>query len=367
MNTESLISELKESPLFNLSLSSKELFHSNFLAWICEKYPITFGKILSRHLGISENDSKNGIIKVYREQKKIDLILEFECKRIIIENKVKSVPDKEQLIDYKKKNSTEDLFLLLTLIPPTFDIKECGWEIITYGDLSEMLSELKDSLDSNDYYSSYLLEDYISFINNLENIIGKLSFNPNSELYDYYGLEYSLFQQIRLHDLYIKYKYNQIVTEIYKYLKLRLKDTTVSKGIRYSHEMHKYQLVISSTLVNGKGVVNIDYSKDDEIIFGIMLDGARYNHYMYSWGRAREKRYEMANELRIQGKWFSFDSISDDETYPKNGKDFNKFKDMIYRSFKISSNTQINVLLERISKDTIRLMNINTNANSIYK
>ena len=30
------IKKLKKSPMFNLSLSSKELFHSNFLAWIAE-------------------------------------------------------------------------------------------------------------------------------------------------------------------------------------------------------------------------------------------------------------------------------------------------------------------------------------------
>lgn len=37
MNTKeqkSIVSELEESPMFQLSLSSKELFHSNFLYWI---------------------------------------------------------------------------------------------------------------------------------------------------------------------------------------------------------------------------------------------------------------------------------------------------------------------------------------------
>jgi hypothetical protein len=33
------VQRLKKSPLFNLSLASKELFHSNFLAWLCEAYP----------------------------------------------------------------------------------------------------------------------------------------------------------------------------------------------------------------------------------------------------------------------------------------------------------------------------------------
>lgn len=33
------INELKKSVLFNLSLGSKELFHSNFLAWFIELFP----------------------------------------------------------------------------------------------------------------------------------------------------------------------------------------------------------------------------------------------------------------------------------------------------------------------------------------
>lgn len=44
------IEKLKISPLFNLSLSSKELFHSNFLYWIGRTYPSEFGGIFSKYL-----------------------------------------------------------------------------------------------------------------------------------------------------------------------------------------------------------------------------------------------------------------------------------------------------------------------------
>jgi hypothetical protein len=97
-----------------------------------------------------------------------------------------------------------------------------------------------------------------------------------------------------------------------------------------------------------------------------MLDGARYNHYMYSWGKTLDKRNDIAKSLRINNEWFTFDLIPENETYPQNGKDFNKFKDLIYRSFKIDSTTTVSELLERIYKDTIRLRNINTNNNKGY-
>jgi hypothetical protein len=42
-----IIDTLKKSPLFNLSLTSRELFHSNFLAWLAETYPREVGQVFS--------------------------------------------------------------------------------------------------------------------------------------------------------------------------------------------------------------------------------------------------------------------------------------------------------------------------------
>ena len=42
------VQRLKKCPLFNLSLASKELFHSNFLAWLCEAYPNQVGRLFAR-------------------------------------------------------------------------------------------------------------------------------------------------------------------------------------------------------------------------------------------------------------------------------------------------------------------------------
>ena len=33
---DTFVEELQNNPIFQLSLSSKELFHSNFLAWLAE-------------------------------------------------------------------------------------------------------------------------------------------------------------------------------------------------------------------------------------------------------------------------------------------------------------------------------------------
>ena len=88
-NIIELTNNLKKSPLFNLSLSSKELFHSNFIAWICETYPMKFGKILLTFFEQNSETNSNSILSVKRENRNLDLTVEFENLNIIIENKVK--------------------------------------------------------------------------------------------------------------------------------------------------------------------------------------------------------------------------------------------------------------------------------------
>ena len=41
-----VINKLKKQPIFQLSLADKELFHSNFLAWITAEYPAFFLAVL---------------------------------------------------------------------------------------------------------------------------------------------------------------------------------------------------------------------------------------------------------------------------------------------------------------------------------
>ena len=90
MRTTDLIADLKSSPMFNLSLASKELFHSNMLAWIAEDAETKelFIEILNL-FGITEEDKAKDIAEglrgenpkymVLREYKNFDLCI---CEKI---------------------------------------------------------------------------------------------------------------------------------------------------------------------------------------------------------------------------------------------------------------------------------------------
>lgn len=135
-DNKELYKDLQESPLFQLSLASKELFHSNFLAWIGSWYQDNKGqrgidhpfRFLMKALGANEDNVDNWPEGWYiaREYKNFDLcVLEHEPEDLdesnescdlekkdktkhplvllVLENKVKSIPYLEQLHEYQDK------------------------------------------------------------------------------------------------------------------------------------------------------------------------------------------------------------------------------------------------------------------------
>jgi hypothetical protein len=123
MIPEKWIEQLSQSPLFQLSLSSKELFHSNFLAWLFTNYKQESSKVL--RVFIDDNNNNYTISNVKREEKNRDLTVYFQdkngsAKKLIIENKVKSIPNYQQLVNYSKDGTKEEYYILLSLAKPFF-------------------------------------------------------------------------------------------------------------------------------------------------------------------------------------------------------------------------------------------------------
>ena len=166
-NLKAIVTELKESPLFNLSLGSKELFHSNFLYWIgnIDDYKDEFGNIFKDYLKnkLVETKLKN----IEREENHIDLTLYYRGEqKILIENKVKSMAYKYQLEDYSNKYPGHS-YILLSLSKPSFDIPD-NWHFVDYSFLKKKLENLVNTI-KNEYHKK-ITEDYIRLIDNLVKI-----------------------------------------------------------------------------------------------------------------------------------------------------------------------------------------------------
>ena len=106
---EKILEELNKNPMFRLSLGSKELFHSNFLAFLWEQNHEAFLELLndlcSSLINVNDLLSKKELT-LDREKENFDICIHHkegkgkkEIYDIIIENKVKSIPYKEQLIE----------------------------------------------------------------------------------------------------------------------------------------------------------------------------------------------------------------------------------------------------------------------------
>lgn len=205
--------ELQGSPLFQLSLTNKELFHSNFLAWFGNNYKEEFKELVNRLLGQGTWPNCVQDFFIVREYDHFDICVrelnnrKLGNPRIVIENKVKSIPTKKQLDDYKQKNSVKncDLFILLTM---TSMETPKDWKIITYKQLSKELKTI--SLGST--YHNELLKDYCDYVANLQRVIEHFD-----DISSYYSTddEDELMKELGIHDLCGKRKiqtaYNNLV------------------------------------------------------------------------------------------------------------------------------------------------------------
>ena len=161
---------------YQLSLSNLELYHSNLFAVVLEKAGFINHKFFSDVIDINK---KYTDLKVYREKKSIDLTIEVtdedgQTHVIFIENKVKSLPDENQLIRYSEKDSNAK-GILLSLVEPGFDLPN-SWFRRSYGDLIEYYSDLLEKVDET--FRLFLI-DYIDYMKNLEKFIEKISYGES--------------------------------------------------------------------------------------------------------------------------------------------------------------------------------------------
>ena len=161
---------------YQLSLSNLELYHSNLFAVVLEKSEFINHMFFSDVIDINK---KYTDLKVYREKNSIDLTIEVidedrETYVIFIENKVKSLPDENQLIRYSEKDSNAK-GVLLSLVEPGFELPE-SWFRRSYGELTEYYNYLLEKVDET--FRLFLI-DYINYMKNVEKFIEKISYGES--------------------------------------------------------------------------------------------------------------------------------------------------------------------------------------------
>lgn len=216
-NMDKWIAQLSSSTTFQLSLGSKELFHSNFLYWLSIKDWSLFIKVMHKLANVDSFWWETGCkVEVRRESRNFDLSIYVQIPKdqqddtlrerwvpvLVLENKMKSLPYHEQLQRYFNKAFSEwpfkDLqavcvsnpqpitFILLSLYTEnkTPNFLECEYTRKCYKKdvqfkyewIHKNYLDLHGYLNGNNSHTSFtqldclVLEDYRNFIEALHHI-----------------------------------------------------------------------------------------------------------------------------------------------------------------------------------------------------
>ncbi|MBR5822928.1 MAG: PD-(D/E)XK nuclease family protein [Paludibacteraceae bacterium] len=374
---------LTKSPLFNLSLANKELFHSNFIAWFGTMYPSYFISLIN-NISNPQTSLNFNNIDIRREWNHFDISV-FENKSsktplLIIENKVKSVPTKAQLDQYNErieKINKDCIRILLTMNKQLQNGEDITskWTIVNYNTLSEKLNQVTSNAQITNTYHEALIKDYSTYIIALEKTINEVADNKLL----FYKLD--KLQKLGIHDICGKRKMQEvynIVSEKLNDLKNNLtfkwdytdealfevkfkgrnNDDVILiqiQGKQYRHCVEFFDKKIGVRITNRYNNKEEKFGPNSN---GIQYLQKNYNNILFSEDALNKYPDKLKNNEEIK----EFGNNGGINGYCKycNGKPNkdNKFSCFVYQWVKIPDKMSINDLAEIIEQDTRNLYNI---------
>lgn len=274
------IQTLENSPMFHLSLSSKELFHSNFLYWLSTVDRHKFVELLNTLLNTTNIDSNWGNWTAVREYKHFDFCIKSgegntEVIHLVLENKFKSIPNKKQLDEYYEKTKGCKHHILLTLIDDfqyKDDVKQ-HWKIINYDDLSIAISQVYKSFTG---YISEIIKDYTTFISAFHSLSTSWKVKRDSHFIN----TLKKYEDLRIDDIYQKFIYGKLLECII--CDLGLSKNQVAWGIGYKEmfsekmDISKNHIFVNSGLTNSQGLLEMKVRLEENTVILIQLQGRQY-------------------------------------------------------------------------------------------
>jgi len=264
---DEVIIELKNNPLFAMSLGSKELFHSNFWAWIMKHDETnTFLSLFFSELKNVDHES----LKIQREKQNMDLSIgdSKQGKRYIIENKIKSMPDKGQIIDYQAKIKDDEFGggILTGLIKPSFDMPNNKWFFISYSSISKCLREMIEIGEFSKHKEIILR--YCEMIDNITKLVKNFMDKSAGKLkYD----DCSMLDELRFANLCKKIKADDFVKYLKKEIKSEIDKQLIGTGFesKFSYGFSHKNAYVDLRIGKGLDTAN-------EKFLGIQIQGCEY-------------------------------------------------------------------------------------------
>ena len=382
-----IINELKElykNPMFRISLGSKELFHSNFLAflWDCDEQ--AFLNMIyhllpeGKKINVSELLGKEGLT-IYREKENLDLCIchtenNKDCIDIIIENKVKSIPYIEQLDEYRQtaakhqdKDSTAVTYILLTLATEFPNKKAIAkdWKIITYDQLVKALQQYYHKNNMEPRLQQYVA-DYIDFIDKLSalQIVDKFNDEPfhNPAIIEAY-------HKTKLSDLYLKQRGSYFICLLLNKITEAQKSNRLGKievkwgaksqasGKNTVDNSKNAIIYLASGMNRGKSTITIHiYPKQCTSSYALQIEGNQYRHMFIQSGLIAKRSTKVEQYLNTM-PFFAQDQLPKLLQKDWQGRgDFNQYQpDCLYKYVTFEKTTG-GQMLDIVVEDIIKVL-----------
>lgn len=294
--TNEIIEKLRQSPIFAMSLGSKELFHSNFWAWIMEQEE---GKDFVKCF-FDEIDTNNNFL-VKREDKHRDIVIFVGDDEYVIENKIKSYPDKNQLERYKGKSKNFKQGIITGITKPPFEVE--GWKFLSYEEIAEKIGNISKKFGGT---KREILVEYKKTIKNIclllksyledENVKGRLEYLPDNDP----------LQSVRMLDVFRKLKGDDFIKSC---------DDLKTECSKYIQGKENWMFDIRKSFNHGNPTIEFEYYKYLDInkelndenqsgFIGVQIEGTQFRlRFMSKKFAGKEEAFKKAKAI----KWFSED------------------------------------------------------------
>ena len=342
---EKMIEELKNSPLYAMSLGGRELYHSNFWAWLMEQDK-QFIKVFFPKIEIGENTE----VEIEREKGNRDISITIGDKVYVIENKLKSIATIEQLEKYQDDLGDKFQQGVLTGISEDIDLKEANmdekWQFILYSDICKGINNVLQN--TADGFDKCVIEQYkkdtetVSEL--IQNIVPKMEDMNTWHMKTIENLSKSNKKQddkkptlsdIRMDDLCKKKWANVFAKKLQEALKTSEFKEKFDEVIycKYTEKNYKLQDV-RSDFTNKQPLVELFYRAEDDknTLIGIQIQGRQYRRcFSGSCNNASnlDKTYDdlldKTYDVLLEAKWFGDrnehnERLWNDEPYTTNQK-----------------------------------------------
>ena len=375
-----------------LSGGSKELFHSNFLYWLGTNYRVVFQELMSKLCRINSSWPEGWAVK--REYRHLDLCVTYEKTTekqqkgkasggewafIVLENKVKSLPDLIQLRRYEqvfagKDNGCSYVVLSLTKeFPGSKYLKEnTCWQFHHYDELAQLMEECSHDSTIKEEHRLYI-RDYCHYACSLSALAEGWKIEEQTSFLS----QRSDLRELRLNDIYEKLHYAQIATLLAEKLKARIVNdsdeervilgmSNIDVILRQREDANDIlcfygcpeakpfgQVFISSGMSHGVGLVEAKVKISEDCCLVIQVQG---NHYCHAI--ERENIFEKTGKLSmLQLLFMNFGIGGLKDRSAGDVSEFCHYKtDFVYRWQRILPSHTVANIIDAISTDIMEIM-----------